>query len=41
MGQMGQTGLNVEYKHDPFIKRVSCVDMNMTWTCLPLTMICL
>ena len=28
MGQMGHTGLNVEYKHDPFIKRVSCVDLN-------------
>ena len=30
MGQMGHTGLNVEYKHDPFIKRVSCVDLSMT-----------
>ena len=31
---MSQTGSHVEHKHNPFIKRVSCVDSNMTWTYL-------
>ena len=29
---MGQTGSHVEYEHDPFIKRVSRVNPNMTQT---------
>ena len=34
---MGQTSKNVEHKHNPFIKQVNCVDLNMTQTCLATT----
>ena len=30
MGQTGQTGSHVEHEHDPFIKQVSHVNLNMT-----------
>ena len=32
MSQTGQIGSHVEHKHDSFIKRVSCVNPNMTRT---------
>ena len=34
---MGQTGLHVKHEHDPFIKRVSRVNLNMTRNRLTLT----
>ena len=34
---MGQTGSHVEHEHNPFIKRVSHVNPNMTRTHLILT----
>ena len=30
MGQTGQTGSHVKHEHDPFIKRVSRINPNMT-----------
>ena len=37
MDQTGQIGLHFEPEHDPFIKWVSCVDLNMTRTHLAST----
>ena len=37
MRQISQMGLHVEHEHDPFIKRVSCVNPNMIRTCLAST----
>ena len=37
MGQTGQTGSHVEHEHDPFIKRVSRINPNMTRTRLAST----